>query len=662
MKMIKDHEDYSIAIEYLLKHSKDYYDGEPTITDFEYDVLYKELVEYETSNPNEIHEYSPSKLVGSSIHEGPFEKFKHSTAMLSLNNVFNRDELSKFIAKLSKEKTESNFVIIQPKIDGLAISLHYKNRKLVAASTRGDGLVGENVTSNIAQCYSVPKMIEIDGEVEVRGEAYIPKSKFDEINDNLIKNSKKTYANPRNLAAGTVKSLNPIETKNKGVKFVAYYIDSKDSTIKISSEQEAIAALKKLNFEVPPTFCSIKDVEDIMNYINLIAKNRHDYEYEIDGAVVKEAKKSAQKELKSSSHAPLWAIAYKYPPEQMNTALIDVEWNVGRTGKITPVGILEPVNISGTKVSRVVLHNHDFIKNLNIKINSIVTVHKAAEIIPEIVAAKENTGDKDIIFPSRCPVCNGLVVKEKDESAHKCINKSCPAQIEEAFNYFVSKGCLDIRGMGNVIVKKCINAKLITKLSDLGKLTEESLAECIGSLKISKKIIHEIEKSKKIKSFEHLLTGLGIPGVGKNISSLLVTKCHSLANLKVVSIEDLKTIEGIGDSLAKEIKQYFSDQSNLDEIEELGRLGWKIKEENSTNDVLSSCLKAKTIAITGTLSKPRKFYEDFIKSRSGKISNSVTKKTDYLLMGENPGSAKYNKAVEFEVHILKENEFLENFD
>lgn len=650
---IDSYVEYKKIVYDMLDFSLAYYNGKPKITDVEYDSLYKIICEYERNNPFDIYKYSPTQIVGAPIQEGPFQKFKHKEPMLSLDNAFDEIDMKKFIKKIDNINPHAE-IVIQPKIDGVAISLHYENGELVKGVTRGDGEWGEDITNNLIQCVTIPKRIPLMGNVEVRGEAYIPKQKFIEINEILEEAGKKTHANPRNLAAGTLKSLDPVETKNRGVKFIAYYLSCTSSDIDVSLEAKIILTLSNIcKFKTPPIFYfHIEYINSIMCCLDLIKKDfSYHYEYEIDGAVIKVNDKTIQKEMGFTSHAPSWAIAFKYPPEEKETQLLDIEWNVGRTGKITPVGILTPVTLSGSTVSRVSLHNQDFIDEIGLKLGSIVKIHKAAEIIPEIISVIKDTGDAEIIFPNTCPVCGGSIIRNVGEAAHKCINVNCPAQLEESIKHLVSRKCLDIRGMGDVIIKQCILHKLITKRSDVGTLDITELSTCIGSRVIAEKIIQEIEESKT-RPFEHLLAGMGIPGVGITLSKLLVNNFHSLTNLNNASIEDFKKISGIGDIMANQIFNYFQDLTNMEEFLLFEKMGWNIASEK-LEDIHNS-LEGFSFVITGTLSKPRDWFEKYISDRGGKVSSSVSKKTTYLLCGENPGGTKYNKAQELNIPMISE--------
>lgn len=650
--MIQTYEEYKKTIYDMLDYSLAYYNEDPKISDAEYDSLYRLICEYERNNPSHIYRYSPTQLVGAPIQKGSFQKFKHKEAMLSLDNSFDEKDVEKFIKKLNNVNP-SACIIIQPKIDGIAIALHYKDGELVKGVTRGDGEYGEDITNNLVQCMSIPKRIPIMDEVEVRGEAYIPKQKFIEINEVLEEAGQKVYANPRNLTSGTLKSLDPLETKKRGVKFIAYYMSSTSPDVDLDTEDKMMLILQHTcNFFTPNNIIdSKKEIDSIMTCLRIIKNNSKDYEFEIDGAVIKVNDKKTQKEMGFTSHAPSWAIAFKYPPEEKKTQLLDIEWNVGRTGKITPVGILTPVTISGSTVSRVSLHNQDFINGMKLKIGSYVIIHKAAEIIPEIVSVKENTGDKEIIFPTRCPVCNGWVARAEGEAAHKCMNANCPAQLEESIKHLVSRKCLDVRGMGDVVVKKCVENGLIKKRSDIGTLDVEMLGTCIGSKIIAEKIIQEIEESKN-RPFEHLLAGMGIPGIGITVSKLLVNKFYDIDSLNKTSIEDFKKIDGIGDIMANQLYDYFQDLDNMEEILLFEKMGWKTSTEKP--EETSNVFEGLTFVITGTLSKPREWFEKYITDNGGKVSSSVSKKTNYLICGENPGGTKFNKAKELEISMISE--------
>ncbi len=652
--MFVSYDEYLEKVKRAVEYGVAYYNATPLVEDAVYDALYAELVEYETAHPNEVLDYSPTQRVGAEVQQGTFNKYTHKEKMLSLNNAFTDVDVQKFLNKVITEDTKSS-IIIEPKIDGVAISLIYENGKLVTGVTRGDGYVGEDITNNIKQIVNIPQILNTTESIEIRGEAYISNRDFETINEFQQKNNKKLYANPRNLTSGTLKSLNPKEVKSRKVRFIAYYLNS-DTLDNIETQEKSLLRLKSFGFEVPPFVkCKTNNDVEIMNIINTLNKNT--YLYSIDGAVLKVNEKDLRTVIGETAHAPSWAIAFKYPPMEATTILKDIEWGVGRTGKITPVGILEPVRLSGSVVGRVSLHNEDFIKEKNIKIGSHVVVRKAAEIIPEVVRCVENTGTTEIMFPKTCPVCNNTVVRVVGEAAHKCINRNCPAQLMENVMFMTSKHALDIRGMGNIVVKKCVEKGHIKRLSDIAFLTREKLVDAIKSDVISRKIVTEIEESKVRCPFEKTLTALCIPGIGTTMPRLLIPKFPSIDMLMNASVEALQTIEGIGEVLATNIVTYFQDPEVKQDIEVLRNAGWSFQ-SNIVHTTIkeNNMISNKTFVITGTLSKPRNVFEQYIMSHGGKIASSVSAKTDYVLCGEKAGS-KLEKAKSLNVCVLSEDDF-----
>ncbi|MEJ5226887.1 NAD-dependent DNA ligase LigA [Thermodesulfovibrio sp.] len=666
--MKKIPEDIKKEIEKLVKelnyHNYRYYVlDSPVISDEEYDMMLRSLKELE-EKWGYILPDSPTQRVGAAPSE-KFEKAEHREPMLSLDNAFSIEELIDFDARVKRllGSNEEIEYTVEPKYDGLAVELSYKNGLLYRASTRGDGYVGEDITQNIKTIKAIPLRIEgvekIPDEIDIRGEVYLNIDEFERINKERIEKGEPVFANPRNAASGSVRQLDPAITASRRL-FMSCYGIGYVKGIEFQSQIEFIEWLKKGRFPVPAYVKLAKGIEQVIGAIKEIEKLRQGYPFETDGAVVKVNSFELQRKLGTKTREPRWAIAYKYPAHQGVTKLRDILASVGRTGVITPVAILEPVKIGGVTVSRSTLHNWDEVERKDIKVGDYVIVERAGEVIPHIIGVVKDrrTGnEKEVKIPEHCPVCGSKTVREPGEVAVKCINFNCPAQVEERIKHFTSRRAMNIEGLGDKTVELLHNRGIIKHFVDLYKLKQEDLKGLPGFAELSsKKLIEAIAKSKKT-TLSRLLYALGISQVGEYASKLLAQHFRKLEDLYHIKAEKLVQIPQIGEKTAKTIEQFFNNEENLKAIEELKKMGLKVENPEFEEEKKPSPLKGLTFVITGTLPKPREEVKEMIEKAGGKVSSSVSKNTDYLLVGEEPGS-KLAKAQALGVKTLSYEEFL----
>ncbi|WP_028842898.1 NAD-dependent DNA ligase LigA [Thermodesulfovibrio yellowstonii] len=661
-------EDIKKEIEKLVKelnyHNYRYYVlDSPVISDEEYDMMLRRLKELE-EKWGYILPDSPTQRVGAAPSE-KFEKAEHREPMLSLDNAFSIEELRDFDARVKRLLGSSEEVeyTVEPKYDGLAVELSYKDGLLYKASTRGDGYVGEDITQNIKTIKAIPLRIEgvdkIPEEIDIRGEVYLNIDEFERINKERIEKGEPVFANPRNAASGSVRQLDPSITASRRLYMSCYGIGYVKG-IEFQSQIEFIEWLKKARFPVPAYVKLAKGIEEVIEAIKEIEKLRQGYPFETDGAVVKVNSFELQRKLGTKTREPRWAIAYKYPAHQGITKLKDILASVGRTGVITPVAILEPVKIGGVTVSRSTLHNWDEVERKDIRVGDYVIVERAGEVIPHIIGVVKDrrTGEeKEVKIPEHCPVCGSKTVREPGEVAVKCINFNCPAQVEERIKHFASRRAMNIEGLGDKTVELLHNKGIIKHFVDLYKLRQEDIKGLPGFAELSsKKLIEAIEKSKKT-TLSRLLYALGISQVGEYASKLLAQHFRKLEDLYYIKAEKLVQIPQIGEKTAKTIEQFFNNEENLKAIEELKKMGLKVENPEFEEEKKPSPLKGLTFVITGTLPKPREEVKEIIEKAGGKVSSSVSKNTDYLLVGEDPGS-KLAKAQALGVKTLSYEEFL----
>ncbi len=645
-------EKYRKEIEY---HNRKYYDEDsPEIDDYEYDMLVKNLENLEKEFPGLLSNASPTQNVGGNA-SAKFSPVVHEVRMESLHDSFSIDEIIAFDKRVHNAVEKPSYVV-EPKIDGLSVSVEYVNGKLFRASTRGDGNVGEDVTENILTIKSLPKVLnENIPYLEVRGEVYMSKENFLNLTKAQELEGVKTFKNPRNAAAGSLRQKDASITAKRNLEIFVFNIQKIDGKT-FTSHKETLDFLKNLGLPVLPFYSKFQDIEDVVAEIDRIGKIKLDLPYQTDGAVVKLDSLEDRKKLGSTSKFPRWAEAFKYPPEERTTKLLDIEINVGRTGVLTPTGILEPVFISGSTVSRVVLHNADFIKEKDIRIGDSVVIRKAGEIIPEVVKVESHVDKSEIFeFPKFCPSCGSEVVRVDDEVALRCVNTDCPAQLIRNLIHFVSKGAMDIDGLGETLVFKMVQDKLISSPSDIYDLNKEQLIgmERMGE-KSSENILKAIENSKKA-GFDRLLFGLGIRHVGQKAAKLIASKFENMDNLINATEDEINSTDGLGGVIAESVVMYFKTPQNLELINKLKEHGIVMAFESK---VKNQKLGGKTFVLTGTLENyTRGEASEIIESMGGKVTSSVSKNTDFVLAGKDPGS-KVDKANKLDVKIISENEFL----
>lgn len=610
-------------------------------------------------------ENSPTNKVGSrsntsSISEKRFIEYKHKIRLYSLDNTYSYDDLKLWYDRLQKNYgiTNQPELVCELKIDGLAIALSYKNSEFIVGATRGDGIVGENITNNLKMISTIPhKLSKLVGELEVRGEIFMPKSSFEALNEKQSQIGAKLFANPRNAASGSLRQLDANVTKERDLAMFSYYgrLDSDD--YKISSHSEMLTFLKELGFNTNPTFKVCKNVDEAIEYCKYWDKRRTELDYATDGVVIKLNSFALQEELGFTSRAPRWATAFKFPPEEVSTILEDIEINVGRSGAVTPVAILKPVFISGSTVQRATLHNFDEIKRLGINIGDRILVKKAAEIIPKVICVLEHNPENISSFnpPEICPFCGTKLEPVSGEVGIYCTNQfACPAQIKGRLEYWASKDCMDIDGLGDNIISQLVEKSLVKSPADLYKLSVSDLMTLDLIAEKSAQNLFSVIQASKNPSLAKFINALGIRHVGKETSVLLANKFKSLKNLSQASVEDIIDIEGIGEKIAISILDFFSNSVNNEVLTDLDALG--VAPQDVFDNSVSSTLKGLTFVITGTLSDTRDKFEEIIKANGGKTSSSVSKKTSYVLAGENAGS-KLDKATTLGVKVINEDEF-----
>ena len=642
---------YREEIEY---HNKKYYEEDaPEIDDFEYDKLVRNLEELEERFPELLKQSSPTQKVGGKASQ-KFSPVVHEVKMESLHDSFSMEEIIAFEKKV-RVAVKSPKYVVEPKIDGLSVSVEYQNGKLVRASTRGDGFVGEDITENILTISSLPKKISSDvSYLEVRGEVFMSKENFLNLTKYQESEGLKSFKNPRNAAAGSLRQKDSRITASRNLDIFIFNIQKIDGK-EFKSHKESLEFLKNLSLPVVPMCTECENIEEILREIERIGNIKLELPYQTDGAVVKLDLLKERDLLGSTSKFPRWAEAFKYPPEEKKTKLLDIEINVGRTGVLTPVGILNPIFVSGSTISRVVLHNQDFISEKDIRIGDEVVIRKAGEIIPEVVKVdshKENS--EQFVFPKVCPSCKSEVVKVEGEVALRCVNMDCPAQLFRNLIHFVSKGAMDIDGLGEIIVKNMVSQNIIKSAHDIYNLKLEDISsmERMGD-KSAENLINSIEKSKS-RGLDKFIFALGIRHVGQKASKLIAKTFKSIDKLMIASEEDISQIDGIGDIIAKSIVSYFKIPQNIELIENLKNCGINMEFKDN---VIDNKLSGKSFVLTGTLQKyTRTEASKLIESLGGTVTSSVSKKTSYVLAGSEPGS-KVDKAKKLGVDIISEEEF-----
>lgn len=646
------------TIEY---HIDRYYNqDDPEITDYEYDQLMQELKKLEAENPELVTPDSPTQRVGGSAKREAGVLVEHNVPMLSLQDVFDKADVYRFVEEMQKQLQEPEFVV-EYKIDGLSMSLRYENGLLKLAETRGDGIqFGEDVTVNARVIKDIKKKLKDTPEyLEVRGEVYMTNEAFEKVNEKQELLGKKQFANPRNCAAGTLRQLDSSITKERDLSMFIFNIQDSRG-ISFETHTEGYEYLKKQGMKVIESYTVCKTADEVWKAIQQIGENRGNLAYDIDGAVVKLNRLSDREKLGATSKVPRWAVAYKYPPEEKETKLLDIELSVGRTGRITPTAVFEPVRLCGTSVSRATLHNQDFIDELDIGIGDTIVVYKSGEIIPkvkQVLHEKRPEGVQRFKIPEVCPVCGSKTERERDTADIKCTSPNCPAQLERHIINFVGRDAMDIKGFGTVYIEDLIRLGYIQDIADIYTLNEhrEELIEqgIIGKEKNTDKLLEAIEKSKQNEAWQ-LLTGFGIPNVGKAAAKAILKHFGSIPELVKASQEELTEVNDVGEITALSIRNYFEEEKNQRILERLEAYGVNMEQEEATRQ--AATLEGLTFVITGTLpSMDRKEAAALIEAHGGKVTGSVSKKTNYLLAGENAGS-KLTKAQDLGIEILTEEE------
>ena len=650
--------------ELIEKYSYYYYTlNESLISDVEFDKLLKELEDLEKVNPQYSMFDSPTMQVGSSLKNTKFSKVTHKEKMLSLSNSYNIGEVEDFIKRVDKllENRKKPSYVLEVKLDGLSISVTYKDGKLVQGVTRGDGVIGEDVTENILQIQSIPKFLKEKIDIEVRGEIVLPISKFQKINEKRLANGEEIFANPRNAASGTLRQLDPEIVKERGLDCYFYFVVGGEK-YGIKTHREAFDFIEKIGLKTTGIDEVLTSVEEIDKRIEYWKDAREKLDYETDGMVLKVNEIEYWEVLGNTTKSPRWAIAYKFPAKQVSTKLLGITWQVGRTGKVTPVAELEEVEVSGSRVKRASLHNFDEIVRKDIKIGDKVFIEKAAEIIPQVVKSiKElRTGEEqEVLAPTTCPICGTALEKEEGLVDLKCPNPSCPAKVQGRFEYFVSRDGMNIIGLGQKIVERFLELGYLNDVTDIYRLSEHR-EEMEGLEKMGKKsvenLLNSIEESKQ-REYSKVLYSLGIPEVGKFMANLLADESGNIDRLLEMTKDELLMINGVGEKVADSIINFFASEENLEIIEKLKGFGLNFSGEKQSK-VEKNVFEGKTFLVTGKLTKfTREGIKEEIEKFGGKNLSAVSKNLDYLIVGEKAGS-KLKKAQEIgTIKIITEDEF-----
>lgn len=635
----------------LNRYASEYYTSDnPSVSDSEYDRLYRELVELETAYPDQVLADSPTHRVGGKVLDG-FEKYSHQYPLYSLQDAFSREELEAFDARVRKEVAHPTY-ICELKIDGLSISLTYEKGILVAGATRGDGSVGENITENLKRVKDIPLTLPEELDITVRGECYMPRASFDQVNQARQENGEPEFANPRNAAAGTLRQL---DTAVVAKRNLATFLYQEASPSTRDSQEKVLKHLEQLGFVVNPKRILAESMDEIWDFIQEIGQERENLPYDIDGVVIKVNDLAGQEELGFTVKAPKWAVAYKFPAEEKEAQLLSVDWTVGRTGVVTPTANLTPVQLAGTTVSRATLHNVDYIAEKDIHKDDTVIVYKAGDIIPAVLRVVESkrVSEEKLDIPTNCPSCDSDLLHFEDEVALRCINPRCPAQIMEGLIHFASRDAMNITGLGPSIVEKLFAANLVKDVADIYRLQEEDFLLLEGVKEKSAGKLYQAIQASKENSAEKLLFGLGIRHVGSKASQLLLQHFHSIENLAQADPEEVASIEGLGGVIAKSLQTYFATEGSEILLRELKEAGVNLDYKGQTV-VANAALSGLTVVLTGKLERlKRSEAKSKLESLGAKVTGSVSKKTDLVVAGADAGS-KLQKAQELGIEVRDE--------
>ncbi|WP_261103570.1 NAD-dependent DNA ligase LigA [Streptococcus mitis] len=635
----------------LNRYATEYYTSDnPSVSDSEYDRLYRELVELETAYPDQVLADSPTHRVGGKVLDG-FEKYSHQYPLYSLQDAFSREELEAFDARVRKEVAHPTY-ICELKIDGLSISLTYEKGILVAGATRGDGSVGENITENLKRVKDIPLTLPEELDITVRGECYMPRASFDQVNQARQENGESEFANPRNAAAGTLRQL---DTAVVAKRNLATFLYQEASPSTRDSQEKVLKHLEQLGFVVNPKRILAENIDEIWNFIQEVGEERDNLPYDIDGVVIKVNDLAGQEELGFTVKAPKWAVAYKFPAEEKEAKLLSVDWTVGRTGVVTPTANLTPVQLAGTTVSRATLHNVDYIAEKDIRKDDTVIVYKAGDIIPAVLRVVESkrVSEEKLDIPTNCPSCNSDLLHFEDEVALRCINPRCPAQIMEGLIHFASRDAMNITGLGPSIVEKLFAANLVKDVADIYRLKEEDFLLLEGVKEKSAAKLYQAIQASKENSAEKLLFGLGIRHVGSKASQLLLQHFHSIENLAQADSDEVASIESLGSVIAKSLQTYFATEGSEILLKELKEAGVNLDYKGQTV-VADAALSGLTVVLTGKLERlKRSEAKNKLESLGAKVTGSVSKKTDLVVAGADAGS-KLQKAQELGIEVRDE--------
>ena len=635
----------------LNRYATEYYTSDnPSVSDSEYDRLYRELVELETAYPDQVLADSPTHRVGGKVLDG-FEKYSHQYPLYSLQDAFSREELEAFDARVRKEVAHPTY-ICELKIDGLSISLTYEKGILVAGATRGDGSVGENITENLKRVKDIPLTLPEELDITVRGECYMPRASFDQVNQARQENGEPEFANPRNAAAGTLRQL---DTAVVAKRNLATFLYQEASPSTRDSQEKVLKHLEQLGFVVNPKRILAESMDEIWNFIQEVGEERENLPYDIDGVVIKVNDLASQEELGFTVKAPKWAVAYKFPAEEKEAKLLSVDWTVGRTGVVTPTANLTPVQLAGTTVSRATLHNVDYIAEKDIRKDDTVIVYKAGDIIPAVLRVVESKriSEEKLDIPTNCPSCNSDLLHFEDEVALRCINPRCPAQIMEGLIHFASRDAMNITGLGPSIVEKLFAANLVNDVADIYRLKEEDFLLLEGVKEKSASKLYQAIQASKENSAEKLLFGLGIRHVGSKASQLLLQHFHSIETLAQANPEEVASIESLGGVIAKSLQTFFATEGSEILLRELKEAGVNLDYKGQTV-VADATLSGLTVVLTGKLERlKRSEAKSKLESLGAKVTGSVSKKTDLVVAGADAGS-KLQKAQELGIEVRDE--------